>query len=67
MADKKWYIVRMRAEDDAFTTLELTDAEYNIISKFVNEVADNCTRYSGVISISEGFETLEEVQKNYPV
>lgn len=65
--EKKWYVVRMSAEDDAFATIELTDAEFEIISKFVNEVADNCTRYSGIISISKGFETLKEAQKYYPV
>ena len=67
MANKKWYIARMSAEDDAFATIELTDAEFDIISKFVNEMAANCTRYSGYISISDGFETLEEAQKHYPV
>jgi len=61
--DKKWYIVKMSAEDSSVTYVELTDAEYAIVSKFVDHVQNDTYGYCGSIWISpKGYNSIEEAQ-----
>lgn len=63
--EKKWYIVHMSAEEGSTTYVELTDAEYAIISNFVNHVQENTYGYCGSITISPiGYKTIEEAQEH---
>ena len=61
--EKKWYRITKSAEDVSYTYVELTDAEYKVLSRVLNEVEDNSDKWCGSITISEGYETIEEAQK----
>ena len=53
------------AEDISYTYVELTDEEYDIVSRVLEEVDNNSVPYCGkTIILNKSYNTLEEAQQN---